>query len=139
VLDINSEKAYNCYIELNFTGEFMQMLHTSLGKSKKRKADAKARQLRDDWEKMLKKYATKTSTVSVSTHKKLSESDFLGRTACRETPKIPSLPFSGAPCLKKASPVYTGTKVKGIGTMHKSNAVPIFSDEEAVAIATMRR
>jgi len=23
--------------------------------------------------------------------------------------------------------------------MHKSNAVPIFSDEEAVAIATMRR
>ena len=34
---------------------------------------------------------------------------------------------------------YTGTKVKGIGTMHKSNAVPIFSDEEAVAISTMRR
>ena len=39
----------------------------------------------------------------------------------------------------KASPQYTGTKVKGIGTMHKSNAVPIFSDEEAIAIATMRR
>ena len=35
--------------------------------------------------------------------------------------------------------VYTGTKVLGIGTMHKSNAVPIFSDEEAIAIATMRR
>ena len=35
--------------------------------------------------------------------------------------------------------VYTGTKVKGIATMHKSNAVPIFSDEEAVAIAHMRR
>lgn len=39
----------------------------------------------------------------------------------------------------KASPQYTGTKVKGIGTMHKSNAVPIFSDEEAIAISTMRR
>ena len=37
------------------------------------------------------------------------------------------------------SPVYTGTKVKGIGTMHKSNAVPVFSDEEAHDIATMRR
>lgn len=35
--------------------------------------------------------------------------------------------------------VYTGTKILGIGTMHKSNAVPIFSDEEAVAISTMRR
>jgi len=39
----------------------------------------------------------------------------------------------------KASPQYTGTKVKGIGTMHKSNAVPIFSDEEAIEISTMRR
>jgi len=35
--------------------------------------------------------------------------------------------------------VYTGTKVIGIGTMHKSNAVPIFSNEEAHDIATMRR
>jgi hypothetical protein len=35
--------------------------------------------------------------------------------------------------------VYTGNKVKGIATMHKSNAVPVFSDEEAVDIAKMRR
>jgi hypothetical protein len=35
--------------------------------------------------------------------------------------------------------VYTGTKVKGIATMHKSNAVPVFSDEEAVNISRMRR
>ena len=39
----------------------------------------------------------------------------------------------------KAAPQYTGTKIKGIGTMHKSNAVPVFSDEEAHDIATMRR
>ena len=115
----------------------MQMIHASLGKSKKRKPDAKARKLREDWENLLKKYATKTSTAP--THKKLSESDFLGKDARRETPKIPSLPFTGGPCLKKPVPVYTGTKIKGIGTMHKSNAVPVFSDEEAVAIASMRR
>ena len=35
--------------------------------------------------------------------------------------------------------VYTGTMVKGIATMHKSNAVPVFSDEEAVDISRMRR
>ena len=115
----------------------MNILHTGTQKSKKRKPDAKARQLREDWENMLKKYATKTSTVT--RHEKLSESDFLGKPACRETPKIPSLPFTGAPCYKKANPVYTGTKVKGIGTMHKSNAVPIFSDQEAIDISTMRR
>lgn len=40
---------------------------------------------------------------------------------------------------KKESPKYTGTLVKGIGTMHKSNAVPIISQEEARDIATMRR
>jgi len=34
---------------------------------------------------------------------------------------------------------YTGTLVKGIGTMHKSNAVPIISQEEATDIAHMRR
>jgi hypothetical protein len=35
--------------------------------------------------------------------------------------------------------VYTGTKILGIGTLHKSNAVPVFSDEEAQDIARMRR
>jgi hypothetical protein len=39
----------------------------------------------------------------------------------------------------KDIPKYTGTKILGIGTMHKSNAVPVFSQEEAHDIATMRR
>jgi hypothetical protein len=53
--------------------------------------------------------------------------------------KIPSLPFSGGACTMPAPKVYTGTMVKGIATMHKSNAVPVFSDEEAVDISKMRR
>lgn len=40
---------------------------------------------------------------------------------------------------KAEDKVYTGTLIKGIGTMHKSNAVPILSQEEAIDIATMRR
>lgn len=43
------------------------------------------------------------------------------------------------PCSSKPSPTYTGTKIIGIGVMHKSNAVPIFSDEEAKDISRMRR
>jgi len=35
--------------------------------------------------------------------------------------------------------IYTGTAMKGIGVLHKSNSVPIFTDEEAVDIARMRR
>jgi len=114
----------------------MQMLHTSLGKSKKKKPTAKQRELQSSWETMLKKYTTKTI---VPKKQSLSDVYSLGKPACRETPKIPSLPFTGAPCPKKPNPVYTGTAIKGIGTMHKSNAVPVFSDQEAMEIATMRR
>ena len=39
----------------------------------------------------------------------------------------------------KPSKVYTGNAVIGIGTLHKSNAQPIFSKEEAEDIAHMRR
>jgi hypothetical protein len=40
----------------------------------------------------------------------------------------------------KAPPkVYTGTYVIGIATMHKSNAVPVTSQEQAIDLANMRR
>jgi hypothetical protein len=54
------------------------------------------------------------------------------------THNIPSLVTPGA-STASVHKVYTGTKVKGIATMHKSNAVPVFSDEEAVEISRMRR
>ena len=34
---------------------------------------------------------------------------------------------------------YTGTLVKGIATMHKSNAVPVLGEDDATDIAHMRR
>lgn len=112
------------------------MLHTSLGKSKKRKPNAKQRELDASWQALLKKYATKTIAPK---QQSLSDVYSLGKPAGRETPKIPSLPFTAGPCTKAPDKVYTGTMIKGIGTMHKSNAVPIFTDEQAVEIATMRR
>ena len=58
----------------------------------------------------------------------------------RETPKYPSKVTEGAPCTKPVQgKAYTGTAMKGIGTLHKSNAVPIFSVEEAKDQASMRR
>lgn len=58
----------------------------------------------------------------------------------RTTESIPSLTTSGySACARKADKVYTGDNLVGIGTMHKSNAVPIFNDNEAKDIATMRR
>lgn len=58
----------------------------------------------------------------------------------RETPKYPSLNSPGGSTTKPIQgKVYTGTAMKGIGTLHKSNAVPIFDFQEAVDMANMRR
>ena len=56
----------------------------------------------------------------------------------RSTRHIPSRDTGGNATLAPVK-VYTGTMVKGIATMHKSNAVPVFSDQEAIDISKMRR
>ena len=55
------------------------------------------------------------------------------------TQHIPSIDLGSHVAAAVPKKVYTGTKIIGIGTLHKSNAVPIFSDEEAKDIAKMRR
>jgi len=58
----------------------------------------------------------------------------------RKTIDYPSLGTSGGVATKPVHTLtYTGSKVKGIGTLHKSNAVPVFTDEEARDQASMRR
>lgn len=61
----------------------------------------------------------------------------------RQVPEIPSRPMdmSGMQnaCARKAPQQYTGTLIKGIATMHKSNAVPVINDEQAKEISSMRR
>lgn len=40
---------------------------------------------------------------------------------------------------RKVDQVYTGTLIKGISTMHKSNSVPVINKEQAIEINQMRR
>ena len=42
-------------------------------------------------------------------------------------------------CAAPEKKEYTGSLVKGIATMHKSNAVPVIDQEQATDIANMRR
>lgn len=53
--------------------------------------------------------------------------------------RIPSKVTPGASTGTKDIPVYTGTSMIGIGVMHKSNAVPIFREEDAADLSKMRR
>ena len=66
--------------------------------------------------------------------------EYKGSTAYhRETPVVRSLDSKAYVVDKKESLRYTGTLVKGIGVMHKSNLVPIVDQEQAKDLARMRR
>jgi hypothetical protein len=57
----------------------------------------------------------------------------------RDTKRLPSKVTAGGTATAKEKPVYTGTAMKGVATMHKSNMVPVFDDQHMVDIANMRR
>ena len=57
----------------------------------------------------------------------------------RSVPNIPSVDLRGNFVTKTEPMKYTGTLVKGIATMHKSNAVPVIDDQHAKDISKMRR
>ena len=53
--------------------------------------------------------------------------------------KHPSKPMGDGIATKKDSTQYTGTLIKGIATMHKSNAIPIIDEKQAKEVSSMRR
>jgi hypothetical protein len=123
---------------------------TTTGKirSKRRKfasaeAAARDRELRAEWQQRQQEwaraaphFATQPSRAVLLTAPRVSPQYPPGR----EPQAIPSRPDTpGAVAARAPDKIYTGTKIKGIGTMHKSNAVPIFSDDEAREISSMRR
>ena len=111
------------------------------GKVKFRNADEarKARELDASWKELQDKWGVDAEEKKRKRAMSAPALDYkLESPQGRSTKHIPSRVTEGgstAPIHK----VYTGNKILGIGTMHKSNAVPIFSDQEAQDIARMRR
>jgi hypothetical protein len=104
-------------------------------RSRKRKPTAKQRELQAEWQELVNR--TKSH---FSADKKTKTTHFSApKPFVRETEYIPSKDTGYYNTFKKADLYYTGDKMKGIGTLHKSNAVPIFTDEEAKDQANMRR
>lgn len=114
---------------------------TGKKKGKKKFASAEAarrsRELDASWQEIVNKYSDKKVVKEIK--KTLKDVYKLDVPAGRSTSHIPSRDTGFVPCVKAPDKVYTGTAIKGIGTMHKSNAVPVFSDEQAQDIAKMRR
>lgn len=71
--------------------------------------------------------------------KALPKSPLTATTYRRESPDIPSGDTYDKFVAAKREMKYTGDKLMGIATMHKSNMVPVFKQEDAEEIARMRR
>ena len=127
----------------------MHLHHPSLslngrrkGKVKFRNADEarKARELDTSWKELQKKWEVDLEEKKRSRAMRAEPLTYklsapVGRSTSTHIPSRVTAGGSTAPVHK----VYTGDKILGIATMHKSNAVPVFSDEQAVDISRMRR
>lgn len=127
----------------------MHLHHPSLSMSGKRKGKVKfrnaeearkARELDASWKELQKKWEVDADHKKRTRAMKAEPLQYKlstppGRSTTHHIPSVDT----GGNATMAAPKVYTGTKVKGIATMHKSNAVPVFSDEEAVEISRMRR
>jgi len=130
---------------MHLEGPWLSTTGKRKGKVKFRNADEarKARELDESWKALQKKWDIESQerkrkrAMSAPLLSPMQTQPFRRDTG----PRILSLNVGKdmAPALKMPDKIYTGTKIIGIGTMHKSNAVPIFSDDEAKDVASMRR
>lgn len=114
------------------------------GPRKFRNAEAaqKARALDESWKQLQKKWG-----VEAEDKKRNRAMSAPIMTAPKVAPyrrdtgveKIPSRDTGIGVAVRAPDKVYTGDNMLGIATMHKSNAVPVFSADDAIEISKMRR
>jgi hypothetical protein len=128
---------------MHLCGPALSLNGKKKGKFKFRNAEEarKSRELDASWKELQKKWEVDAEEKRRSRAMKAEPLTYKlttppGRTTSNNIPSRNTGDGIGA---SKPTQQYTGTKMLGIGVMHKSNSVPIFSDEEAIEIATMRR
>ena len=127
----------------------MHLAHPSLSMGGKRKGKVKfrnsdearkARELDREWKELQKKWGVeqdekkrrRAMSAEPLTYRLTAPA---GRSTSTHIPSRVTAGGSTAPVHRE----YTGDKIIGIATLHKSNAVPVFSQDEAVEISRMRR
>lgn len=125
-------------MSMHMEGPWLSLTGKRKGKKKWASAEQKrqAEQLDAEWQRLKERYEPKSKI-------KLGRKSYVPAQPLRrdaEQPRIPSLDTGVTGAVNVRMPQkYTGDNIVGIGTMHKSNAVPIFSDQEAKDISSMRR
>ena len=132
-------------MSMHLEGPWLSTIGKKKGKRKFASAEhaRKARELDESWKELLKRQGIeqeeKKRTRALSAGSLSGSYSLTIPEGRNTTAHIKSLNSNVGSATLAPPKVYTGTKVKGIATMHKSNAVPVFSDEEAVEISRMRR
>ena len=129
---------------MHLVGPALTMTGKRKGKIKFRNAEEarKHRELESDWHDLQKKWGVeqeqkKQKRAMAAEPLVYSLSTPIGRT---NTHHIKSLDTGhSGPVSSKPAQKYTGSKMLGVGQLHKSNAVPVFCDQDAIDIARMRR
>ncbi len=127
---------------MHLCGPALTLTGKKKGRHKFRNAEEarKARELAAEWEQLKNRWSVPAPTRRRKPVEPLSGNYQLTTPPGRETTQhLPSVDTGGPHITGRAAKVYTGTKVLGIATMHKSNAVPVFAEEQAVEISRMRR
>ena len=132
---------------MHMVGPWLTTTGKKKGKKKFRNADVanKARKNAESWQAFLDKWDIKPDDKPSGTT--IRKSTWMGPTVNsrvvvdprRLTNHIPSLDTGAGVAVKKEVQQYTGDAMIGIGQLHKSNSVPVFSKEDAVDISKMRR
>ena len=132
---------------MHLEGPWLSTTGKRRGKKKFRNADSAntARKNAEAWQTLLDKWDIKPDVKTNG--KTIRKSTWMGPTVNsrvvvdprRLTNHIPSLDTGAGLAVKKEVQQYTGTAMLGIGQLHKSNAIPVFSKEDAVDISKMRR
>jgi hypothetical protein len=129
----------------------MHMMHPALSTSGKRKGKVKFRnaeeaqkhrELESDWLSLQKKWGIEAEEKK---RKRALEAEPLvynltsppGRSGSQHIKSLDT--GHSGPISSKPSQQYSGSACIGLGQLHKSNSVPVFSTEEAIDIAKMRR
>lgn len=115
-------------------------------KRKARQPTARERELAAEWDRIMKRHSAPLELGAKAKGLKASGGNVVkyGISAPPKstTPETDVGRWQRKMCGVTAPPeqkIYTGTACKGVATMHKSNSVPVFTDQEAVDVAKMRR
>lgn len=99
----------------------------------------RARELKQEWNEILKRHGATVEKKSKNSIEPLSKHYSLSNNRNSDNSKIKSLGQDNGVAVLKPTKMYTGTECIGVSVIHKSCLQPIFSRQDAVDVAKMRR